>query len=269
MNNISIYGAGHLTKSLLTGLKNVTNIKISIFNRTVFKINDVNSIYRNLEKKDSLDELINERTFLFYIIPGNVLMNLDLNFIEHLKQTSSILVSCVNGLSLETLCNKYKDLKIIKLLPNINWQICEGVSLFDYNDKLTQEEINKFYEFLTPITRLYRVKNNMDFENIGTLSTCSPGLFSTILEYFIHYFNVDSLTEKEIFYESVKGTIDYIIQSKKDPKTISNEVANKGGLTEVGIKAIQEQFPFCMEVLSTNIRNKIEERKQKFDGLTI
>lgn len=267
MINISIYGAGHLTKSLLTGLERVTDTTISIFNRTESKINNLKSIYSNLEKKDTLDELIKERTILFCIIPGNVLINLDLNFIERLKETNSILVSCVNGLSIKTLNKKFKDLKIIRLLPNVNWQICEGVSLFDSNDQVTMEEVNEFYEFLSSVTKLYHVKNDMDFDKVGTLSTCSPGLFSTILDYFIEYFNLEDLKEKEIFYESVKGTIEYILESRKEPKIISSEVANKGGLTEVGIKAIQQQFPFCMEVVTTSMKHKIEERKEKFGTL--
>jgi len=53
------------------------------------------------------------------------------------------------------------------------------------------------------------------------------------------------------------------LHSRKDPKTISDEVANKGGLTEIGIKAIQQQFPFCMEFVSTRMKSKIEERKEK------
>ena len=60
MINISIYGAGHLTKSLLTGLGRVSATEISIFNRTGSKITDLNSIYSNLEKKDGLYELIKE-----------------------------------------------------------------------------------------------------------------------------------------------------------------------------------------------------------------
>jgi pyrroline-5-carboxylate reductase len=264
MINISIYGAGHLTKSLLTGLGRVSDTKISIFNRTESKIYDLNSIYCNLEKKDSLYELIKERTILFCIVPVDAIINLDLNVIEKLKQTNSILVSCANGLSLEMLNDKFSGLKIIRLLPNVNWQICEGVSLFDCNDKVTEGELNDFYEFLSPVTKLYRVTNDMVFEKIGTLTTCSPGLFCTIIDYFNEYFNVESLNEKEIFYESLRGTIDYILHSRKDPKTISCEVANKGGLTEVGIKAIQQQFPLCIELVSTSMKNKVEERKEKF-----
>ena len=263
MINISIYGAGHLTKSLLTGLGRVSATEISIFNRTETKITDLNSIYSNLKKKDSLFELIKERTILFCIIPINAITNLDSNFIEKLKQTNSILVSCANGLSLELLNDKFSGLKVIRLLPNVNWQICEGVSLFDCNNKVTEKDLSDFHKFLNPVTKLHRVKNDMDFERIGTLTTCSPGLLCTILDYFNEYFNIESLDEKEIFYESLKGTIDYILHSRKDPKIISCEVANKGGLTEVGIKAIQQQFPFCIELVSTRMKNKIEERNEK------
>jgi len=263
MINISIYGAGHLTKSLITGLSKVSDIEISIFNRTESKINDLNSIYSNLEKKNSLYELVKERTILFCIIPVDALINMDLNFIEKLKQTNSILVSCANGLSLEMLNAKFSGLKIIRLLPNVNWQICEGVSLFDCNNEITEVELNDFYKLLSPVTKLYHAKNDMDFDKIGTLTTCSPGLFCTILDYFNEYFNIENFDEKEMFYESLKGTIDYILHSRKDPKTISDEVANKGGLTEIGIKAIQQQFPFCMEFVSTRMKSKIEERKEK------
>ncbi|KJR46254.1 Pyrroline-5-carboxylate reductase [Desulfosporosinus sp. I2] len=263
MINVSIYGAGHLTKSLLTGLGRVSDAEISIFNRTESKINDLNSIYSNLEKTESLYELIKERTILFCIVSVDAIINLDLNFIEKLKQTNSILVSCANGLSLELLNDKFSGLKVIRLLPNINWQICEGVSLFDCNDKVTEGELNDFHKFLNPVTKLYRVKNDMNFNRIGTLTTCSPGLFCTILDYFNEYFNIESLDEKEIFYESLKGTIDYVLDSRKDPKIISCEVANKGGLTEVGIKAIQQQFPFCIELVCTSMKNKIEERNEK------
>ena len=267
MINISIYGAGHLTKSLLSGLGRVSDAKISIFNRTESKIFELNSIYSNLEKKDSLYKLIKERTILFCIVPIDAIINLDLNVIEKLKQTNSILVSCANGLPLVMLNDKFSGLKVIRLLPNVNWQICEGVSLFDCNDRVTEEELNDFNQYLSSVTKLYRVRNDIDFDKMGTLTTCSPGLFCTIIDHFNEYFNVESVHEKEIFYESLKGTIDYILHSRKDPKVISCEVANKGGLTEVGIKAIQQQFPSCMELVRTRMSNKIEERKAKVNNM--
>lgn len=260
MNRVSIFGSGHLTKSFLYGLNRAFDIEISIYNRTLSNAIDLKKIYHNLNVVKAPLELISENTLLFYIIPAQAILSLDWKIIEKIKKTNSIIISCANGLTLDNLFNIYKDNKVIRLLPNINWRICEGVSLFDINEKVENDDLIDFFSLLKPITTLYRVKSDEEFNSLGTLTTCSPGLLCEILDCFLYKFKLLEQDEQKLFYQSIKGTVNYILNANKSINDISLEVANKGGLTEVGIKTLQELFPACMDQVIDNMQNKINSR---------
>ncbi|GAB6110155.1 hypothetical protein JCM19376_41110 [Fusibacter bizertensis] len=63
-----------------------------------------------------------------------------------------------------------------------------------------------------------------------------------------------------MFYQSIRGTVNYLLNTNKNINDVSLEVANKGGLTEVGIKTLNELFPACMDQVVENMQNKINDR---------
>ncbi|MEW6737553.1 MAG: pyrroline-5-carboxylate reductase dimerization domain-containing protein, partial [Acidobacteriota bacterium] len=168
-------------------------------------------------------------------------------------------------ISIAKLEEKFGRIKIIKALPNINWQICKGATLFDCNDLVTSDDISYFEWFLGDITRLYRVNRDADFDRISALTSCLPGLFAEVIRQICLTYKIVDEKEKELFHSALYGTIKYIVDSNKECETIVNEVANKGGLTEVGISTLRNHLPNLLNLLKNSLDIKIVQRKENLN----
>ncbi|WP_459848647.1 pyrroline-5-carboxylate reductase dimerization domain-containing protein [Fusibacter bizertensis] len=134
------------------------------------------------------------------------------------------------------------------------------LSLFDINKKIENDDLIDFFNLLNPVSTLHRVKSDEEFNRLGTLTSCSPGLLCEVFECFLSKFSILQQDEQKLFYQSIRGTVNYLLNTNKNINDVSLEVANKGGLTEVGIKTLNELFPACMDQVVENMQNKINDR---------
>ena len=176
--DIAIFGAGHLTRSLLIGLaKSMSDpIPIRLFNRNRAKAGSLRAIYPQLHMVDTPQALIDGQTAVFLIIPPKAILQLPQRFWETFTRTDSMVVSCANGLSIkdiETVCG---SLKIVRFLPNILWQIVQGITLFQCNAMITDHEKEALLTPIRRISRLHELQQEDDFDRLGMLTSCGPGL---------------------------------------------------------------------------------------------
>ncbi|MFM2303288.1 MAG: pyrroline-5-carboxylate reductase [Cyanobacteriota bacterium] len=267
MSDISIYGAGHLTKSLLVGLIQVNSISIKIFNRTPSKLDLLSLSYPYLIPAYESQQIAQTKSFILSIIPAVAVLNLDNALIEKIEETESILVSCVNGLSIEKLEEKYPSIKIIRVLPNTNWCIRQGITLIKANSLVSEQELEEISTFFGQLSLVHMLKNEEDFDRLGILTSCMPGLFSEIAHQLWIEFDISAQQEQQLIYQAIKNTIEYLIQSEKSPKEVIEEVANKGGLTEVGVSALTAELPLMFSTVYARMQQKIQQRRKEFAEL--
>lgn len=259
MFNISIYGGGRLCQSFLSGLKQKTDVAIRLWNRDRNKIRRLKNIYSNLQVVKNPIELIHSKSIIFMMVPAQIILDLEKEFINNILETNSILVSCANGLSLKLLNKKYKQIKIIRILPNINWQIIQGITLLQENKHVKASDLSEFKKILRLVSEIYQVKNEDEFDTLGTLTTCGPGIITQLFLELTNAFHIKNSTQFKYFIKASQGTL--MLLSKTNPKTIINEVAIKGGLTETGMNAIKNVFPACARFINQEMKAKIDQRK--------
>lgn len=260
MYNLSIYGGGRLCQSFLKGLNQKTNIKIYLYNRTQDKYKQLKNIYPNIQFKNKLNAIVKKQSFAFLIIPSDVILNLNKDFLDKVIETNSILVSFANGLSLETLNKKYRGIKIIRILPNINWQILKGFTLLQKNESVEENDLKELNKILNLVTDIYNVEDEDEFDTLGTLSTCGPGIMTQLFLEISKSFHLRNKKQFRNFIRSCKGSLELL--EKNNPEKIIDEVAIKGGLTEKGVNAIKKAFPKCGEFVYEEMKSKIDQRKK-------
>jgi len=264
MRQISIYGAGHLTKSLLTGLRQVFPDKsIKVYNRTADNAVKLQSYNPRVISVEHYIDLCSESSFVFIIIPASGILFLEADFVSALVKSNSVIVSCVNSLSIDKLTEVFPNTKIVRLLPNINWQIKQGTTIYQTNLNVITSDFNELTDILAPITKLIEVKSDYDFDMLGKLTSCGPGLFTKIVDQLFISFDISDNMQKQAVYHTLISTMNYLIDSEKSPDKIISEVANKGGLTESGIIAAEKVLPDSFDFISKSMNEKILERKLK------
>lgn len=265
MRHISIFGAGHLTSSLLKGLGKITDQPISLYNRSLDKAKDLITQYPNLKiVSNHLDLTINS-SYIFIIVPPSAILELDESFIKEINSKDSIIVSCANYLTIDKLNSRYPKTKIIRLLPNILWQIKQGVSIYSSNTLLTLSDIEEFIRLLSPVTSFIQANNETVFDKLGKLTSCGPGIFSYLIDLLFTSFEINTDNEKKEVLKTLAGTIDYAVTLEKEFTEIISEVSNKGGLTESGIAAMKNLLPASFDEISLTMDKRLSDKRK---GLT-
>jgi pyrroline-5-carboxylate reductase len=263
MRQISIYGAGHLTKSLLTGFRQTFPGKsIKVYNRTADKVIELQTYNPEISRVDSYTDLCSKSSFVFLIIPASGIIALDNDFISALLKSNSVIVSCANSVSIDKLNEVFPNTKVVRLLPNINWQIKQGLTIYQTNLNVSTNDLTELLYILSPITKLIEAKSDLDFDMLGKLTSCGPGLFTKIIDQLLISFDISDNKQKQAVYQALISTMNYLIDSEKSPDKIISEVANKGGLTESGIIAAEKVLPDCFDFISKSMNEKLLERKQ-------
>jgi len=264
MRQISIYGAGHLTKSLVKGFRQtIPNKSIKVYNRTPDKVMELQTHNPEVSLADNCNDLCKESSFVFLIIPASGIIALDDDFTSALLKSDSVIVSCANSVSIDELNKMFPDTKIVRLLPNINWQIKQGTTIYQANANVSTTDLTELLNILTPITTLIEAKSDHDFDMLGKLTSCGPGLFTKIVDQLFISFGISDNMQKQAVYHTLISSMNYLLDSGKSPDKIISEVANKGGLTESGIIAAEKTLPDCFDFMSKSMNEKLLERKLK------
>ncbi len=263
MRQISIYGAGHLTKSLVTGLgQSFPDKSLKVYNRTADKVVALQTYNPRVNRVDNYNDLCSDSSFVFLIIPTPGILALETDFVSSLLKSDSVIVSCANSVTIDKLSEVFPETKIIRLLPNINWQIMQGTTIFQTNSTFSTTDLLELTDILTPITRMVEAKSDHDFDILGKLTSCGPGLFTKIIDQLLISFNISDSLQKQAVYHTLISSVNYLIDSEKSAPTIISEVANKDGLTESGITAAEKTLPDCFNFIRESMDKKLLERKQ-------
>ncbi len=243
MYPISIFGAGHLTESLVKGLSLITRQHITVYNRTYERMLRLKNYYYNLVPISDIENFVIQQSYVFLIISPTGIMNPPEAFRKQLKETDSVLISCGYFNTMEMLNKTYPGTKIIRISPNINWQIAHGVTIYSKNDFVTDKELTDFLNFIGSITFLVKAHTEDDFDNLGKITACGPALYMDIIENMCDSFGISNHEHRDAVYKTIAGVFEYASQTGKKPSDIIEEVANKGGITESGITAINHYLP--------------------------
>lgn len=262
--NIGIYGAGHLAKSLIKGFEfaGIQN-QILLYNRTIEKAIALESKFSQISVVRNPADIIKTNSFIFVIVPPMAILNLSDDFITKVSRTKSVLMSCANYVTLENLNERYPKLKIIRILPNILWQIGCGAILYSVNEEIKQGEKQIFLQLLSKLGELIETRDERDFDRFGKIMTCGPGVFSKLINVFINELDLKSDYEKDLVIKCLLSTLNYSISNKKSFETIIEEVANKEGLTECAVNELNKQLTGKFDNVFREMDKKIINKKEQ------
>ncbi|MBL8149165.1 MAG: NAD(P)-binding domain-containing protein [Blastocatellia bacterium] len=255
MTKVAIFGTGHLAKTLLKGLNLIRNEPILLYGRSSFKANQLKQVYQNLILvKDAIE--LAKAEVIFLLIPANAILTLEPSFLQEVKH--SVLIFCANSLTVEDLQQRLGVEKIVKLLPNIHWQYLKGVMLLRSSVAVSEKEI----AFLSNLGKVHKVASEQDFDHMTLFTSCLPGLIAEMLKTMSENVGILNQQQKELFLLTVLTTVESIYNSNQDFDQIIEEVANKGGLTEVGIKVLNKYLPLVFQEMVQKMNIKILDRKE-------
>ncbi len=258
----NIYGAGHLAEALLEGRERVDQSPIRVFNRSAARLERLRATYSRVVVAGSAAELAVAGGLVFLMIPARGVLTLDAAFLARARETEAVLVSCANGLTLRRLEEGFPGVRWIRALPNVLWRIGQGTTLAQYGRRVSSEDRAALRACLDPVSALYEARADADFDRLGTLTSCGPALVAETLRQIGEAFELRDEAERDLCVRTVLATAAYLVERGKSAEAVIQEVANPGGLSEVGVIALRDFLPAALIATRDRLRRKQEDRRR-------
>lgn len=270
MIKIGIIGYGSMgsmiTNSILT--KNfIKPDEIIISTRSINKLNSLKQKWNKINIADNKTVAQNAKYIFICVKPLEVCQVLEeiKKFLTEDKHLISI-AGCITLNNLESIF----DGQITKVIPSITSVVFEGITLVCHNNKVNLEN-KKFVEDLFNNISTVKIIKEKDFEVGSDLTSCAPGMIAAIFQNFLNAgLRHSSINENDAFKMVIKtlyGTAKLLDETKMNFNEVISRVATKGGITEEGVKVLNNYLPEVFNEVFKSTLIKHEIRKQKINEI--
>ncbi|MCK9152392.1 pyrroline-5-carboxylate reductase family protein [Methanobacterium alcaliphilum] len=243
---IGFIGYGSMGSMIINGLLKSNALcpdRIIISTRTREKLIDLKREYPEIEIADnnrSLAEKI-DKIFLF-VTTGEVI-----NVIEEIKESLSKDVHIIHisaGMDMSTFSTVFHG-KVTQIIPSLTSAAFEGVSLLLHNQEVSESE-KKYLEELFENISIVKTVQESDLR-IGTdLTSCAPAFWAFLAMKFADIgaekSGIPKKDARDMVIQTLYGTAKLMANEDWDPDEIISRVATPGGITEEGLKILDEDI---------------------------
>ena len=266
---IGFIGFGSMGSMIMNGFLDSNSINardIMVSNRTLSKLDGLKENYPEIEISQNNTDLAKKCNPIFLFVNTGEVRNVLKEINQYLTKDAHI-IHISAGLGLETL-EKVFPLKITQVIPSLTSEVKEGVSLICHNEKVNSQE-KKFVEDLFNNISLVKVVKEEDLDISTDLTSCSPAFIAYIIKKFAdsgaERSGISEKETEEMVLQTLKGTVKLLTDKQMNFEEIISRVATKGGITEEGLKSLENDLPVVFENLFENTFNKREKLKIVLD----
>ena len=249
---ISIIGLGNIGGMLAKRFAEI----LSPSNIMVFDTHKVkNGMYSRVS---SSQEVIDKSEVIFVCIRPQ---NLN-KFFAEIKPKNKIFVSTVAAIYEKTYYEHLGKIKLVRIIPSMINKVGGPILLFS-GKYASRYDKNRVKNLLSKIGNIYEVKEN-EIDAFTHLSSCSPAIVAEFLKLYIETLasekKINQKTALKILIEMLEIIVPLL---KKEGFKIIPQVCTKGGITEQGIKIMNNyQDSFFKDLTGSLLKRMGEVRKQ-------
>ena len=228
-------GFGNLAKAIYEGLKKDESIDFLYFDKN--KIENL-----EISKVGSLEDLVTSSDVVWICVKPQ---NIDEVFseIKNFDLKNKVFVSPVAGLSINFFENNLGKISIVRIMPNLAIAYGKSVTAFCANEK-ENILVNKIKEDLEKLGKVVEIKEE-DFDLFTSIFGSGPAFLLEIFKVFKDRTLILGMDEKEaneLLSQLVNGTETYLNKNnqQKSISTLIENIASKGGITEVGLQTFRD-----------------------------
>lgn len=273
MEKIGFIGLGSMGSSLLKGLLEygaLSQQEVLVSTRTKERIKELVSLFPEVQLAESNIELARESRTIFIGVKTGDVRNVLLEIRPHL-QSEAHLIIITGGLTTTNVARIFSG-KLTKIIPSLTCEVGKSVTLIFHNRLVAAQEAARVEKWLACLG-LVKVIAEDHFEIGADLTSCAPAFIASIFKHFVEVGLKHSRFKREDIEEMVlmtlAGTAGLLYEKKLGFDEIISRVATKGGITEEGLKILDEHLPFVFDELLKATLNKHQMVKLGMDRLFI
>lgn len=270
MKTIGIIGYGSMGRMLAERLLRSGRIEASrlfIHTRTEKVTEDLKTSFPSVQVTD-LARLVRESDLLFVCVPPDQVKSI----LEGIRETVSAakhvisLASVVSVSQIETVVTG----KVTKLIPSFTSESGHGVSLACHNAKVAASDKQSLLEILEPLGKIEEVPEDQ-IEVYTELTSCSPGilsaLFRELVRSAVRHGGVEEAHARDALVHTLYGLSKLYVERGLTFDETIRRVARKGGMTEIGIRVVEENVSSVYDEIFETTLKRYDEKKRAMDGL--
>lgn len=157
--------------------------------------------------------------------------------------TGKLVVSIMAGIGIEKMTAALKTAKIVRTFPNLALKVNQSLTLWKAGDGVSEEEKVLVREILVSFGQEIEVEAEDQIGVIGVVSGCGPGFlayFGEKMAEFLVSHGVEMVEAEKVARQTLIGTGEVVKKSGWNLTDMRRKVSSKGGLTEAGVRAMEE-----------------------------
>ena len=241
-NNLTFIGGGKMTNAMVNGL-----LKSNLYNSNQITVSD-----RNNNKNKYFQEKWNIKTekdnylaskdsdIIILAVKPQSLSNL---FTKINGLQNKIFISVIAGIPLETYKNNLQNNKIVRVMPNTPCMIQKGMSTWISSD-LNDKDKKNVKDILNSFGKEICVENENTIDISTAISGTGPMYTYLLVESMIDagiHMGLSREKTKKLVYQTVLGSIEYMIDSDIHPAILRNDITSPGGTTANALYILEKE----------------------------
>ena len=266
--NVGIIGYGSMGKMILEKFAESGIIKykeLFISNRHIEKIHHLTTLY-NVCKTNG--ELAQKADIIFVCVrPADIKFVLE--EIKPNMKDDALVVSLNGSISFEHI-EKIVDCKIAKAIPSVTAEVNQSQTLVCFNHRVAdydKKELNSILKCMGNVIELPENEMGMGSE----LVSCMPGFIASIFSVLCQEAKKHTQISKQQVVQMVLNTLcatgNLMLEKDMTFDEVVSRVATKGGITEEGVKIVNEEFPAIADTIFLRTLEKRRLTAQKAEEL--
>ena len=257
---VGVIGYGSMGRMLLEKLSSNSDLidgKLYVANRNYEKIADLAEAYNLCNSNQDIAMTVD----VLFICVRPVDMKNVLEEIKSSLRKEQIIVSLNGSITFEQIESVCKS-KIVKAIPSVMAEINKSQTLICCNSMVNKHDKASIKDLLSCIGSVIELPET-EMGMGSELVSCMPGfiaaLFNEICTSAQKHTSIGADEIVQMVLNTMVGTGQLMIENDYTYQDVITRVATKGGITEEGVKVIQESFP---QVSDSIFDKTLEKRRQ-------
>jgi|WetSurMetagenome_2_1015567.scaffolds.fasta_scaffold81998_2 pyrroline-5-carboxylate reductase len=269
MKKVGFIGYGSMGQVIINAFINSEALKpdqIIISTRTTSKLDNIKKTYPEIDiTPDNPTTALKSNLIFLFVGTLDVIDVIEEIIDKTTKNTHIVYISA--ALDLKMVNNVFNG-KITKVMPSLTSEIYEGVSLICHNSEVTDDE-SEYVNSLFSAIGDYKIVDEVDFDVGADITSCAPAFIAKIFMEFAYKASLNSgFTNQEteqMVIKTLYGTSKLLNDKNLGFNNLISSVATKGGITEEGIKILDDKMPEIFDDLFKKTIEKHEIIKRELE----
>jgi len=266
MNKTGFVGFGNMGGTMLKALLKAGAMpqdQVIVFNRTPEKLKSFSEEYPMVNIAASINDLATKCERIFICTATDEVKPVLAALMPGLPENAHV-ISIAGTIEMRCLESVF-DGKITRIMPTMISEVGEGVTLVCHNNKVQAADREFVNDAFSKIGKVKEILEDR-FDLAADLTSCSPAFYAAILHNLVEiavqygYFGESEI--KELVLSTCYGTTKLLTETGTDFTGLISRVATKGGISEEGVRVLNDRLPATFDELLAVTMDKHRESKQ-------